>query len=355
MNLKVYRHIPYKLKPNKKKIPINDFNFDRLDEFNAIYKYALENYTEVKYTQSHGISVKVEERYEERYFVIPSNERFELVIICHQGCYRFLLHNKKQKGNDVSGRKACMEIYKQASKFNVHLSDYMVENGKDIKKEIVSPHIMVLDNIFINRVLTNVNHIDLNSSYASRISEAHPELKPMYEDLYSKRKNDNDYYKHILTNSVGCWQSEYCVNPKDNITSIPYALANLSKIAINGTRKIIEEMIEKLYDTDRRPLLTNTDGIWYFGEPYHDENEGNNLCQWKNDHTNCKFLMVSKGAYQYEENGVCTTVVRGISNLDAIEPDRTKWKFGDIRKITNITTYKFVKGIGVIKDYEERI
>lgn len=342
--------------PNKSKIHINRLTFENVDEFNEVYQYIKNHYERTTPNPSTGMPFNRNCKYDERYIVNLGNQRFEIVLVCNEGCYRFLLQNKKQKGNEVSGRKSCREVYDKAKEFGIDFSDYMVENGSDYKEEIVSPHIEVLDKVYVNRVLTNVSHIDLNSSYASRISEKYPEFKPMYNSLYQMRKDNNDYFKHVLTNHIGCWQSKYCVNPKDNRTSIPYALANLSKIAINGTREIIEDMIIKLEDSNRVPLLTNTDGIWYFGDLYHDENEGEELCQWKNDHTNCKFLMVSKGAYQYEdENGVCTSVVRGISNLDAIEPDRTKWKFGDIRKIHTITVWKWDDEIGVVKDYEERI
>lgn len=353
MNLTKYKHSKYKLKPNKKKLPINDFTFDRVDEFNKIYQYAKDNFQLVKPTQSQGISVKSSERFEERYFVVKGNERFEMVIICADGCYRFLLHNQKQKGNDINGRKACREIYTKAVEYGIDFNKYMVSDGLKYKSEIVKPHIQVMDKFYIGKVIENVHHIDLNSSYASRISEAYPELKPMYDELYSKRKENNDYYKHVLTNSIGAWQSEHCVNPNDKRTSIPYALSNLSKIAVNGTRHKIEDLINKLENTGRLPLLTNTDGIWYYGSMYHDSEEGTELCQWKNDHKKCRFLMMSSGAYQYEEDGVCHTVVRGICNLDAIEPDRKKWEFGAIKRLNYIVTYKFVEGIGVVRNEEK--
>ena len=108
-------------------------------------------------------------------------------------------------------------------------------------------------------------------------------------------------------------------------------------------------MIAKLELNGRIPLLTNTDGIWYYSDlgPYHDNNEGDKLGNWQNDHNNCKFLMTSEGAYQYEENNVCYSVVRGLCNLDLVEPDRTKWKFGDILNLNNVYTFKFnfIKGV----------
>lgn len=113
-------------------------------------------------------------------------------------------------------------------------------------------------------------------------------------------------------------------------------------------------MLAKLEKEDMVPLLTNTDGIWYYSDhgAYHDENEGNELGNWENDHVNCQFLMTGPGSYQYVENGICESVVRGLCNLDAVEPDRTKWQFGDILKLQQVFTYKFNEEKGVVKTYE---
>ena len=353
MILTKYKHKEFTLRPNKKMIPINYFTFAQVNEFNKVYQYAKRNFELVKPTKSQGISNVTKERFTERYFVVKGNERFELVIVCADGCYRFVIKNPVKPENTVSGTQSCREIYKQAEKYGIDFNAYSVEDGTEEKKMIQKPHIEVLDTFFLGKELSgNVHHIDLNSSYASRLCEEFPELTPIYEELYAKRKLDNNYFKHVMTNSIGCWQSEFCVDSKDHRTTKPYQFAKLSRVAVNGTRKKIEEFLVKLIAAKKRPLLTNTDGIWYYGNKYHDSDEGFDLCQWKHDHSNCKFLMVSVGAYQYEENGVCHTVVRGICNLDAIEPDRTKWKFGDIKKIKNIVSYKFDEEIGVVKNEE---
>ena len=205
--------------------------------------------------------------------------------------------------------------------------------------------------------LDHVYHIDFRSSYASRICEAYPEFKPMYTEIFAMRKDNNGKYKHILTNSIGAWQSPYCVDYKSGYLTSMYQFANLSKTAINGTRAKIIDMIGKLRAAKCTPLLTNTDGIWYYSKhgPYHDENEGDELCNWHNDHVDCKFLMISEGAYQYVENGVCHSVVRGLCSLDAAKPDRTEWEFGDILHLGDFFTYKFDDEKGVIKTNGESI
>lgn len=353
MDLTVYKHTEYTIKPNKNRIPVNNFTFEQLAEFNEIYRYARDNFRKVAYTKSRGICNKVNERLHERYFMNVGNQRFELVIVCLEGCYRFILHNAKQKGNDVSGQHACRAIYKWADEFGIDFSNYASNEGLEEKKHIESPHIQVLLKSSLNKPLVHVYHMDFKSSYASRICEAYPELKPMYEVIYKKRKEDNDLYKHVLTNSIGCWQSPYCVDYETRHKTKPFQFAKLSRIAINGTRAKIED---KLYSLKKRgfvPLLTNTDGIWYYSNhgPYHDREEGSELGQWENDHVDCEFLMTGPGSYQYVENGVCHTVVRGLCNLDAIEPDRTKWKFGDILNIKEMFTYRFVERVGVVKTH----
>jgi hypothetical protein len=354
MNLTKYKHTRFTRPINKKKIPITEFNFDRVDEFNKIYFYAKKNFRKVKSTKSQAISNKRDEALHERYLLIRGNQRFELIIICFQGCYRFILQNKKAQDNVVGGRVACREMYKCADKHNIDLSKYLVssEEGYRIKQEIEAPHIEVLQKLRLNKVTHNVYHLDFKSSYASRIVEEYPELREMYEDIYNHRKENNGYYKHILTNSIGAFQSQYCVDYKTRFKTTPYVFSKLSKVAINGTRAKIEYMIEKLKKANCVPLLTNTDGIWYWSDsgPYHDRNEGEHLGQWENDHKDCDFLMISKGAYQYVEDGVCHTVVRGLCKLDLEEPNRDKWLFGDILKIDNIFGYNFDEERGVYRD-----
>lgn len=352
--LENYKHTPHQIKPNKNKIPVNRFTFESLEEFNKIYKYAKNNFRLVKHTLSQGISNNVSERLHERYFVVKGNQRFELVIICWEGCFRFLLQNEREEGNEISGREACKSIYKYADEYGIDFNKYKTENGLKEKELIEKPHIQVLQRLMLGKPIDHVYHIDFRSSYASRICEAYPELRPMYEDIFEHRKENNGYYKHVLTNSIGCWQSEYCLDYNTRYKTTPYQFANLSRTAINGTRAKIEKMIVKIKKAGMVPLLTNTDGIWYWNDegPYHDEDEGDKLGNWQNDHVDCKFLMTSEGRYQYVEDGVCHTVVRGLCNLDAVEPDRSKWKFGDIKKINQVYTYSFDEEKGVYKTYE---
>lgn len=285
------------------------------------------------------------------------NQRFELVVICLQGCFRFLLGNKKAEDNTVSGIQAARSIYKKSDELGIDLTKYTCdsEQGLEYKKQIESPHIQVMMPIMLGKTVNHVYHMDFKSSYASRICEKYPELLPLYESLFKQRKDNDGYYKHVLTNSIGCFQSEYCPDYNDRRHSIKYQFALLSKTAVNGTREKVEYYLKQLNKKGFIPLLTNTDGIWYYsptGKPYHDKYEGDDLGKWENDHKDCKFLMTSTGTYQYVENGICKSVVRGKCNLDTIEPDRNKWEFGIINRLKQLYTYKFDPEKGVIKTWQ---
>ena len=345
-----YIHTKFTHKPNKYQMKPIEMKFSDMEEFNEVYNYCKNNFLKVEPTASGSMPYNNKCKLRSRYMVLQSKTKIELTVVCHLGCYRFIIGNKRNEiDNPVSGKQAVKEIYKKAKELNISLEAYKTtpEEGKKIKEEILPPHIQMYGRE--GRVYTNVHHLDLNSSFASRISEVYPELKPLYEYMYSHRKENDGYYKHILTNHIGCFQSQYCIDYNNAGKYAPYQFAMLAKIAVNNTTALIEEYVEKLTKTGRKVLLTNTDGIWYQGEIFTDENEGSNFGQWKNDHKNCKFLMKSKGAYQFVEDNICKSVVRGISSLDK-EKAREDWAFGEILRNDIIKEqYAFTEEEGVIK------
>ena len=348
-----YRHAEYRMSVNKKQIKPNylTLNDKGVAEFNRIYSYCRTHYECAPATRSKGMTNAAKWKFLHRYSVMPGNQCYEMVIVCEEGIYRFIIKNRKEDADTVPGTKSCRVIYEKADEHGIDLSRY--EHGtKETKEGIESPLIsFLLPEKMQGVTLSDCHHLDLNSAYASMIVDEYPELRPMYEDLYSHRKENDDFYKHVLNNSIGCWQSEFCVDWRSRSKCKPYAFANLSKIAINGTRSRIHSLIFKMIDKGCLPVLTNTDGIWYKGPIYHDEDEGPGLGQWKNDHVNCRLLVRSKGAYQYEECGETHTVVRGTSNLDLVM-DRKDWKFGDIMKHDmSVEKYKWTDG-GIVKVWQ---
>lgn len=357
--LRLYKHTKRNEKPNRYTLPLNNISLDDVEEFNEIYFYIRDKYSRVKPTKSNSIPYNGAIRYKGRYIVIASANKFEIVLVCIEGCYRFILgENIDHEQNPVSGKRAIKQLFRTAKKLNIDLSKYEQETAEGVKtkEEIESP---LIEEFCLKKVLPykevigNVHHLDLNSSYASRIAEAFPELKPLFDYMYERRHNNNNYFKHVLTNSIGCFQSPFCLSFKNKNKIKPFAFANLSKIAINGTRKLIEEYCQILANSGRQILLTNTDGIRYSGEIYHDENEGSELCQRRNDHINTDLLVKSKGAYQYRENGVVHTIVRGRTNLDAVKERNTRERGEILKKSISVQRYKWDDNKGVIADNEK--
>lgn len=353
MNIEKYSHTNFTYKPNKLQLQPIEMAFSNMDEFNQIYQYAKANFIKVEPTKAKAMPYNGSCKLHSRYMVVQSKTKIELTIVCHKGCYRFVIgNNRNELKNPVSGKESVRAIYKLAKELGIDLTKYKADKntGLKLKEEIQAPHIEIFGAPGV--VYTNVHHLDLNSSYASRIIEVCPELKPLYEPMYNKRHNNDGYYKHILTNHIGCWQSEYCPDYDNKGKIAPYQFAGLSKIAVNKTRQLIERYIKILQDNNKKILLTNTDGIWYQGDLFHNEEEGNNLGQWKNDHKNCMFIMKSKGAYQFIEDGICHTVVRGTTELDR-EKERENWSFGEIFNHIAMEYYEFNEEQGVVKYVKE--
>ena len=190
-----------------------------------------------------------------------------------------------------------------------------------------------------DQVLYNVHHLDYHSSYATGLCNTHPEFKPIIEILYNGRKEHSEY-KDVLNMTIGMMQSI------KNGRQAEWAHLSRDAIAYNNRRII--ELYNKLLLSGRKIVGFNTDGIWYQGELYHDENEGNNIGQWANDHIDCVFRSKSSGAYEFIENGVYYPVIRGSTKLDDIKP-RNEWQWGDIYK-EGIILYEFDEKEGFIKN-----
>ena len=359
-----YQYIPWTFKPNKLKMPSNEFMLDRYEEFNEIYQLIRANESwihHVKATSSGAMPYNTKVDGVQRYILVAKKTSVELVVMMLEGCFRFtMILGRKADDNIITGTKALKTLMQHADAYGVRkvFQNNVVDkyDGLEIKKNIESPIIKVYRDSYKGKEFNNVHHIDLNSSYASRIVEAYPELRPMYKYLYDNRKTvDNGLFKHVLTNSIGAMQSEYCLNityDKIGVYKAPYSLARFAQIAINGTNRWIADLCMRLEMSGRHPLLINTDGIWYQGELYEDANCGTDICQYKNDHKNCKLYIKTQGAYQYIEDGHVHSVVRGSSRLDQLKPDRSTWTWREIDNIKNLFLYKFDEEKGIVK-YEE--
>lgn len=229
-----------------------------------------------------------------------------------------------KKGSTMTGVKAFKLFEKYCENNNVNLEDYKIskEEGLKVKEDIERPlikqyHHDVLERtneIFVNREVEHVNHLDLCKAYPSQLAEAYPEFDKVYQDILSHKEA-----KMIMDPSIGYMQSKFC----------NYQYSHLSKIAVNGTRNKILDISDKMLAQGFAIINYNTDGIWYKditgkNRLYHDENEGVGLHKWKHDHIDVTFYAEQPRAYYFIENGKCNVVLSGLSTYDRIKP-RDKW------------------------------
>lgn len=202
---------------------------------------------------------------------------------------------------------------------NTDLHDFYVEDGSDRLEEVEKPMIWG-DEQYYSKTLTKVHHLDINSAYPAGVVANYPQLKNTLQYLFDTRKT-HPGNKLLMNRFIGVCHS---VKWGQHANYIDLAIA-----AKKWCNDFIKNYIKIFEETGRKVIAINTDGIWYQGEIYHDENEGTALGQWKNDHVNCTFRMKSGGCYEFMENGQYHPVVRGETRLDKILP-REEWSWGDI-------------------------
>ena len=367
MNITEFEHLPILPRKmiNKYRIPKIklSFNNDGINTFNEVYHWMrscpyFNEWTQLEPTPSGGIPTARDKLIMPAYMILQKRTSIELVILCVEGQYRFIIGSAKDDKTGVSGQEAYNTFCRVCRKFGVNIEDLAIDNGKEVKATIPSPKIETAPIVKMGGLfgqgmdIPNCHHIDINSAFMAVIGHYYPVLQPAIEHIYTKRKSDESgRYKAILTHAYGYFQSQWC-----RLKGHGYALAHLSKAAITGTNFILENLAKELEDAGRNVLLYNTDGLWYEGDIYHNESEGTALGQWKHDYTDCVLNIKSKGAYQFvgtdckTGNQVFKPVLRGLSTYDLIVP-RDQWKWNDIYKGVSIS-YKFDEERGIV-DYEE--
>ena len=310
-------------KINQRLIPVNqiDFSEESIDFFNKIIIRCNEQkFNRIQRTNSGSFSYS--NTILPAYDVRATKSLIELTYCAIDGMFRLQVRtvNKDEEETDLSGWKSFIKFKNLCKKYNIDLSDYEIDNGNEVKKEIEKYMIDLGDDVQKNTVYTNAHHLDFHSSFPSGLVNTHPEFRPVIEKLYKERKIHPEY-KYILNSTIGYMQSQDCCKAK---------WAHLSRDAINDNNKRIRELTELLIQSGRKILAYNTDGIWYSGRVFHGKGEGKNICEWENDHKNCIIRFKSKGSYEFiDEDGSYNPVVRGRTLLDDIK-DRSEWKWGDI-------------------------
>lgn len=331
-----------------------DTSSESVKKFNKIFFWCKKqkNISFISWTSSGGLSLK-QYIYNDCWGYRVNGWLIELCIILydeddnrHGVRYQFGRGEPKlgDRTGGYSGRKAIARAKKDALKLGFDLDDLAIKNGLEVKKTIPKPLIWVDDSI-IFRKLEKVHHIDFHSSHPFGMFEAFPILEPMIRLWYDMR-HYSDQYKNQLVMFWGALQSKALCGAK---------WSHIAKAGIESTNRRVLEMVERLKKNNRKVICLNTDGIWYQGDIFHGEGEGEDIGQWTNDHIDCVIRFKSRGSYEYIENDQYTPVSRGRTNLDNIKP-RENWEWGDIfhEKCVN-TIYKFTKDEGIIPKTQKEI
>ena len=304
--------------------------------FNLIIRTAsgaISNANQAKYHNSFAYDIRV------------STSRISTTVLVGPNTYNFVI-GKPKKYRVIEPLHAWNTFVDICKDYGVYIDNYRItpEQGKELAKDIPAPYISMKYKMSKDdKPLENVHHIDIHSSYPSGLIDLYPEFRKPIEYIYNKRKDDNEVYKAILNYTIsGCTMSKY----------YPWyrKWTHIAKYVREYNNKKIEYLSWLLEINGREVIGYNTDGIWYRGEVFHSliDDEGPNIGQWSNDHINCLFRSKSTGAYEFIENGEYNAVIRGLLDLDQIEPDRKKWKWGDIYS-SEIKEYEFNETTGLIE------
>lgn len=306
--------------------------------FNEIYDFVKEYCKDRKLirTQSGGISSS--SRYP-AYDIRWKRSSVELTFVSRYGCYRIQFRSELES-DGLSGRKAFNKFRKLAEREGINLEDYAVNEEVALfyKSKIPKPLIALVKKEYKDQIFNNVHHIDFHSSYPAGLINTHPEFETLIKRIYNRRRVDESC-KAILNYTIGFFQSIECCKAR---------WSPLSRDAIEDNNTRLLNIAMKLLDDGRKPILFNTDGLWYQGEIYHGEGEGDDIGQWHNDHINCQFRAKSDGAYEFIENGIYYPVVRGVSN-----ESKEDWKWGNIYIKGESSIYSYEDGKGILKDGEK--
>lgn len=309
-------------------LPVNklELNEDNVALVNKITTLFHDNdCPHIKRTKSGGISI-ARSTWNSLCFDVRAFGAGIEITICAGYSFRIQLGKVDidEKTKNISGRQAFNRFIKELAKDNIDIKRYFTTYGEDANKQIRKPRIKsYCANEDINQaeVITNAHHLDFHKAYMSGLYLSHPELQATIKRLYDLRNTDNQI-KSIFTNAIGFMHS----------SMINWSYAPLARDGINTFNQILDCVANDLAKSGRRILGYNTDGIWYTGDVYHGRFEGDDLGQWSNDYTNCTIRFKSDGAYEFICDNQYYARIRGKTRLDKIEPDRSKWHWGDIFK-----------------------
>lgn len=312
-------------------------------KFNEIIEFLKQN--NVDFIEDNG-EEEFDIRYKINFCIIDKNISRGIFLKISFGRMLYQVRFLTPITTSFNGVQALYKFRKELLKDGIDLDSYKIskEEGLYWKYEKKWPTTVEITRLATKDIVyENTHHIDFHNSYPAGLVNTHPEFRPTVERLYKGRKH-NPEYKAILNMSIGCFQSSY----------VEYAWQHLAYDALWDNRNRIIDLERRLLESGRKPLLINTDGIWYQGDIYHGAGEGPNLGDWENDHVDCILRIKSAGAYEFIEDGQYHPVIRGKTKLDEIKP-RTEWQWGDIYGNTaEVFTYNFDPETKTLtKEYKE--
>lgn len=348
-------------KYNQHQIRSKYLNMNEVDvsTFNKIVDYVHSlDMMKILRTKSGGISKSIKGRRINcfAYDIRHSSSRVSLTILMYGMTWNFVVGRPLEK-RPIDPIEAWKKFLETCKKFDIDFNDYQIskEEGQKLYDEGIPGPIVYMNYKMkeTDEPLDNVHHIDLHSSYPSALTKMYPEFYPVISYLYHKRKNTKDKKEEELIKAVMNYTISGCTMSDKH----PWyrRWTHIAKFVREYNDKRIKQLTFALNMSGREVLGVNTDGIWYRGKKYHDDNEGPNICQWGHDHTDCLFRSRSDGAYEFIENGVYNVVLRGSTKYDIIEPDRKKWKWGDLYRVgTEIIEFYYDEDKEKILKYESK-
>lgn len=363
---------------NMHKIPVNwiPSTEEGAELFNEFYNYVLINRWPKYPLTPRGYISRRDWRMLQlpAYQIIVTDSSVQLNILDDQcAVLRYRAQPDKEKG-EIRGGKGFRILRNVLERYNGNFEDIAIDNGAEVKKTILPPLIDVNPE-YLDKEMTQCWHLDLNSAYMAGIKKYamksaldYPDADPRaqtyralgqaIDEIYERRKEnegESRHYKWVLNVAQGYMQSQYC-----RLNGYPYALAHLAKAGIEHCRATIENIAAVLKEDGNSIIGFNTDGIWFYAPDYVKfltlyKKQDKKLGGWHIDHKADRLRFRLKGAYEYEENGVYTPVVRGQTFLDRVKP-RASWVWGDIyHPDARLVKFKFIEKIGLVPSNEKEI
>ena len=177
--------------PNILKMANNNLkmNSDNAKLFNTLVQYCEENnYHTIKWTKSGGIAKGKKVFMPPAYGIKMIGKTTVVLVICTSKFYRFTFGIARAEQKDISGTASFGAFKRTCEKYDINIDDYAIDNGKEYKENFPIPYRKLYNERFADKVLDNVHHIDLNSSFMSGLAMSYPQFKPVVEELYEKRK-----------------------------------------------------------------------------------------------------------------------------------------------------------------------